>query len=87
MFLQVFPLEIVEIIKIFMWGNNNIYKEKLKIVKNLPEYKKDNLRVTVSCRMNGKDIEIEDELYCPRCGEKTLFPFTRHLCWDCNNFI
>ena len=80
MFLQVFPLEIVEIIKIFMWGNNNIYKEKLKIVKNLPEYKKDNLRVTVSCRMNGKDIEIEDELYCPKCGEKTLFPFTRDLC-------
>ena len=35
----------------------------------------------------GKLIyEIEDEVYCHVCGEKTVFPFTRFMCHDCEKY-
>ena len=37
------------------------------------------------CKINGTDLNIEDELYCSRCGERTLFPFTRMICHECES--
>lgn len=85
--LKKLPYEITENIKIYMWGNKDIYKKKLDIVHNLPKYKHHNLKVTDYCLIRNVYTEIEDELYCPKCGEKTLFPFTREVCFDCNDLI
>ena len=69
-----------------MWGNKDIYKKKIDIVNNLPDYKKDNLKENFYLFFSGVYTEIEDELYCPQCGEKTLFPFTRLVCLNCDNY-
>ena len=37
--------------------------------------------------VRGKDyIELDDNMYCPKCGEKFLFPFNRDICWDCHEY-
>ena len=75
----------------FVWGSPIIYKQKLKIVDTLP---KDRfwlgnwiLKSPIFCHRNGILYEVEDDLYCPKCGEKTVFPFTREICWDCEEWI
>jgi len=80
------PCELIEMIKEYMWGNVAYYKKELNIVNTLPEYKKAILRTTLFCKINNIMNEIEDELYCPNCGEKTLFPFTRSICYECEKF-
>lgn len=80
------PCELIEMIKEYMWGNVVYYKKKLNIVNTLPEYKRAILRTTLFCKIKNTMNEIEDELYCPNCGEKTLFPFTRNICYECEKF-
>ena len=79
------PTDIIEQIMVYLWGNKQIFKIKLNISNVLPKYKQHNLRVLEMCKIYGVELYIEDELYCPRCGEKTLFPFTRMICHECEN--
>ena len=77
------PYELSELIKEYMWGNIVSYKKRLNIIQCLPVYKKITLRPNPFCKIKNTITEIEDELYCPRCGEKTLFPFTKIMCSEC----
>ena len=83
--LTLLPIDIIEQIKINLWGNQKIFKIKLNILNVLPKDSQLNLRVSEMCKINGKDLNIEDELYCSRFGERTLFPFTRMICHGCEN--
>tara|TARA_B100001057_G_C22559994_1_gene836898 strand:+ start:144 stop:476 length:333 start_codon:yes stop_codon:yes gene_type:complete len=84
------PDVIVVIISDFLWGNIKSQKEKFdKVLKEnrFPTPFFDirlNLKPTPYCNFSGKLLSIEDESYCNRCGEKTMFPFTLSLCDTCN---
>jgi hypothetical protein len=72
------PFEIKQQIKVFMWGNSNIFKQKLKIVlESLPQNVQLNLApIQTSYYKNTIWDDVEDNLFCHQCGEKTLyFPF------------
>ena len=75
------PDELIVIIKDYIWGNTLQYQKKLNIIlENLPEPEmvQNNLKPINKCYYKNKYWEeLEDNLFCPRCGEKTLwFPFT-----------
>ena len=78
------PSEIIVFIKGYLWGTNKSWKNKLNIAKQDLVSKYNKLKVSKLYRIRGVDLECEDEFYCPGCGEKTLFPFTREFCWDCD---
>ncbi len=44
------------------------------------------LRAIPYQRRGQRTCEIEDEVYCHVCGEKTVFPFTRFMCHDCERY-
>jgi hypothetical protein len=53
----------------------SIFKRNMSVIQILQ---------SLNCqRRLGIEYEIEDELYCNKCGEKNVFPFTRTLCYDC----
>ena len=74
----------------FLWGTNLDYKKKFQNI--LLDIKVPNRieilnQINDQYRNNKTYEEIEDDLYCPRCGEKYLStegPFAdRFICWDC----
>ena len=77
------PLEIIEHIKDYLWGNVISQQYQLDIVKQLDTNPQQSLNVNSICYFNGVVKEIEDEVYCPDCGEKSMFPFTLERCYDC----
>ena len=81
--IKVLTTEIIEIIKEYVFGNRQSFVRILNIVNNLPKYPYNELNVVKQCKMNGEQVDIEDEVYCYKCGEKTVFPFTRLVCYDC----
>lgn len=67
----------------FMWGNLEIYRSKMNNCLNCL-VDSSSLFPVNDKKINGKNYtEMEDNLYCPECGEKTRDPFTIHICWDC----
>ena len=44
------------------------------------------LRATSYQRRTATEYEIEDEVFCYLCGEKTVFPFTLFNCHDCEKY-
>ena len=81
--LQNIPSEVIEHIKDYLWGDLISQKYQLNILEQLNTYPQHSLQVNSICYFDGIPKEIEDELYCPYCGEKTLFPFTLEKCYDC----
>lgn len=81
--IKVLTNEIIEIIKEYVYGNRQAFVRILNIVNTLPKYPYNELNVVKLCKINGKEVEIEDEVYCYKCGEKSVFPFTRLVCYDC----
>ncbi len=81
--LQNIPSEVIEHIKDYLWGNLISQQNQLNIVEQLETLPQQSLQVNSICYLNGIPKEIEDELYCPQCGEKTLFPFTLEVCYGC----
>lgn len=86
------PNEIIFYIKDYMWGHKSDYQKKLKmILENLPEPEMVQINLTAirKCYYKNKYWEeLEDNLFCPRCGEKTLwFPFflSGKLCEYCQS--
>ena len=77
------PLEVIEHIKDYLWGNLISQQHQLNIVEQLDSFPQQSLKVNSICYFNGIPKEIEDESYCPYCGEKTMFPFTLERCHDC----
>jgi len=74
------PSEIIEIIKDCLWGNHDEWKAKLsQIIKLFPH--ENNLIE------NLNDSGDYEETYCPQCGEKELFPFSRTICFYCDTYI
>ncbi len=74
------PDELIVNVKDYMWGNKLEYQKKLKIIlENLPEPEmvQKKLKAINKCHYKNKYWdELEDNLFCPRCGEKSLwFPF------------
>tara|TARA_B100002051_G_C16314646_1_gene429208 strand:- start:240 stop:563 length:324 start_codon:yes stop_codon:yes gene_type:complete len=89
---NILPLNINIIIKDYLWGNINDWKIKFKNIINeynilldhhIKMYDKVSKYSIVSrleeCKSQkrlNKEIDLEDNIYCPVCGEKTLFfPF------------
>ena len=81
--LHAIPSEVIEHIKDYLWGNLTSQQHQLNIVEKLDTYPQHSLHVNSICYFNGILKEIEDEIYCPYCGEKTMFPFTLERCYDC----
>ena len=81
------PVIIDEIFNI-LWGSVSDFKTILqKSLKILPDSWILHLRDTKKMTIRGKIYtELDDNMYCPKCGEKFLFPFIRDICWDCNEY-
>ena len=58
-----------------MWGTLPDYQRKFSsILSLLPEHILINLKATPYCKYKNKMWnDIGDNLYCPKCGEKSLF--------------
>ena len=84
--LLLLPQSVTDHIFNILWGENNDFKIILKkSLAILPKYWTLHLKSVNKININGKlFIALEDNLYCPICGEKFLFPFTRDICWDCD---
>jgi hypothetical protein len=81
------PEEIIILIKDFLWGNVESHKKRFSITlkENFSEIKR-NLIPAPYCIFSGNLLEIEDEMFCEICGEKTVFPFTRDICYTCEYY-
>ena len=58
-----------------MWGTCESYKKLFNsVLNNLPSNAVNVLHPTKYCKYNNKIwIELEDNIYCPKCGDKSLF--------------
>ena len=82
-----FPEEIIDVVKDFLWGNidsqkkcfNSILKKNFSAMHAV-------LTPAPYCIFSGELLEIEDEIFCENCGEKTIFPFTRSICHTCEYY-
>tara|TARA_B100001027_G_C16267379_1_gene332925 strand:- start:737 stop:1099 length:363 start_codon:yes stop_codon:yes gene_type:complete len=88
-----FPKELLMIIKDFLCGNLKSQKKKFDIILKENNcfgwnrfFDNINLDATPYCNFSGQILEIKDESYCKKCGEKTMFPFTRLQCETCEYF-
>ncbi len=81
------PDEVIDSIKDILWGNIDSWKKKFNIVlrKDFLVIKRD-LKPSPYCIFSGNLLEIEDEIFCSSCGEKTIFPFTRSICETCEYY-
>lgn len=80
------PDPLIILISDFLWGTNLDYKKKFQpILLDIKVPNRLNIlkQINHQYRNNRFYEEIEDDLYCPGCGEKNLFPFNRFTCWDC----
>ena len=80
------PEPLISLISDFLWGTNLDYKKKFQTILldiKVPARLDILNQINYQHRNNVFYEEIEDDLYCPGCGEKNLFPFTRFTCWDC----
>jgi len=74
------PEHIISLIKDYMWGSKDIWKLKYSILLRRT-FIPFNPRFDYIYKLNpclfqrrlSKETEIEDNFYCPICGEKTLF--------------
>lgn len=71
-----------------LWGTEVDFKSKFnKSLDSLPPNWYWHLRETNVMKLQGHvHTALSDNMYCPHCGEKTLFPFTLEKCWDCSHF-
>ena len=74
-FIETIPNEIIQLIKDYMWGTNQSYKIKLReVLDNLPKNVQLSLSpIKKSYYKNRVWEELDDNLFCPNCGEKTLW--------------
>lgn len=73
--LQEVPSEIINLIKEYLWGSSNTWKQKLDI-------KPWNL----SRRLLSLNFYPRNTAYCAICGEKKyIFNYTTTSCFSCNN--
>ena len=72
--INILPNELVLEISNYLWGSKEIYQPIFtKITKKIPEYPLNNLKAINNCHYKNKYwTNLEDNLYCHRCGEKTL---------------
>ena len=69
------PQDITNQIWEYMWGSNQIYRITFKYkLNNLPDNPVLVLKVTENCHYKNRYWNnLEDNIYCHRCGEKSLF--------------
>jgi len=69
------PRDITSQIGEYIWGSRQIYSTKFtKILRDLPQSPLTVLNATDECRYKNKNwVELEDNVYCPACGEKSLW--------------
>ncbi len=85
-----FPQPIENNIKAFLWGTPEYQRHRQNTKKlchemEMQEFIQYPLSPIISQKRCGDTyFEIDNDLFCPRCGEKCLFPFTRSICWDCS---
>jgi len=84
------PNELNMVIMDYMWGTRKGYQLILgKVLSRLPTNVQLNLKATEYCKYKNKVWnDIEDNLYCPKCGEKSLhftYVCLGRLCEYCNN--
>ena len=89
MAVRTLPLEIQEHIRVHVWGSIELTKRKFKDVLNALSN-----REAVHCLRSVDSYksyahqweETEDNVFCPRCGEKTVFfAFVFHSRKHCDN--
>ena len=81
--------ELNEIIKTFLWGNLEIWKQKLDIVNNLAQVPYLSLSPVSTYRLYSNIIDSEDCVFCKKCGEKTLWfalSFNHTMCETCEKY-
>ena len=81
--------ELNEIIKTFLWGNLEIWKQKLDIVNNLSQYPYTKLLSVSTYCLCSNIIDSEDCVFCKKCGEKTLWfalSFNHTMCETCERY-
>lgn len=87
--ISLLPKHINNRIKDYMWGSPEFYRKILgDVLDKLPSNILSNLRATEYCKYKNKLYEIDENLYCHKCGEKTLwFPFACNgvVCDYCRN--
>ena len=68
------PDVLVTQISNYLWGSKEIYQKRLtKITKNIPTYPLLSLKAIKDCHYKNRVwIDLEDNLYCHGCGEKSL---------------
>ena len=90
--LKQLPIELVQMIKDFIWGTQKSWKNKFTSNLNYV-LKTPNLLFVLkdvkSYKVNNQCIDCEDSLYCPFCGEKSMFfasTFYHETCDACEPF-
>ena len=70
-----FPSEIIQLLKDYMWGTHLDYRVKLRsILDDLPKNVQLNLSpIKYGYYKNSIWEDVDDNLFCPSCGEKTLW--------------
>lgn len=73
----------------YLWGDRSDWIRKLNIVEHLPADALAFLTDVPAYRSYSNLLDTEDCLYCPHCGEKTLFfalSFYTDTCQECNAY-
>jgi len=74
----------------YLWGDRSDWIRKLNIVEHLPADALAFLTDVPAYRSYSNLLDTEDCLYCPHCGEKTLFfalSFYTNTCQECKAYM
>ena len=84
----ILPLELVYLIDELLRGSRRLYQEQFsRIVSKISLYPQSKLNPVKTQFINNTImVEIEDNVFCHKCGEKTLwFPFMLNNNYYCDN--
>ena len=84
---QKLPIDIIIIIENILKGSIQFYRKKFNIIiKNFQKYPQNKLKSINIQKLDNKIIDdLEDNVFCYYCGEKTLwFPFLLNNKKYCN---
>ena len=78
------PNEIINTITNYLWGTPQVFKKQLNIIEGIKHFTQFNLKPISIQKYKGViREEVDLDVYCFKCGEKTVFPFTLQYCDSC----